>query len=227
MAGGITPCDERRKGGHHLYSDRLILFFLTDLVFCLTPGPATMVTIGHVLGGGLRAGLGPVAGVHIGNFIWYGLSAIGLMALIAAAPNAYALLRWAGVLYLLVMGIRIWRRNVGAGKAIARRGDFRHGFLDGLAVHMANPKALIFYAAFVPQFVDPHFPILPQIMMLAGITLVTESIGMGTYALLAAGANRFALERDWTRLLQRLSGGAMISVALIMAWANSQTVNPL
>ena len=92
---------------------------------------------------------------------------------------------------------------------------------------MANPKALIFYAAFVPQFIDPHFAILPQIMMLAGITLVTESIGMATYALLAAGANRFALERDRTRLLQRLSGGAMISVALIMAWANSQTVNPL
>ena len=201
-------------------SDRLILYILTDLVFCLTPGPATMVTVGHVLGGGLRAALGPVAGIHVGNWIWFGLSFLGLLALLAAFPTAYALLRWAGVAYLLFTGARMWLRSAGRRQAASRGGGFWRGFADGLAVHMSNPKALVFYVAFVPQFIDPAGDIGWQILTLMFVTLFTESIGMGTYALLAAGANRFAVGRDWNRLLQRLSGSVMILAALLMAWLN-------
>ena len=201
-------------------NDRLILYIVTDLIFCLTPGPATMVTVGHALGGGLRAAVGPVAGIHVGNWIWFALSGLGLIALVTAYPDAYAALRWAGVAYLLWTGARMWLRAGGWRQARERRGGFWNGFGDGLAVHMSNPKALIFYAAFVPQFIDPSGSIASQVLILAGVTLVTESIGMGTYALLAAGAKRFAVGRDWNRLLGRVSGSVMILVALVMAWLN-------
>ncbi len=215
-------------------SDRLILFFLTDLIFCLTPGPATMVTVGHVLGGGLRAGIGPVAGIHAGNAVWYGLNALGLIALIAAAPHAYAVLRWVGIAYLLAMGARTWWRAgqrlqpsvASADTAVSAAPGLRfwNGAADGLAVQMSNPKALVFYAAFVPQFVDPAGSIALQILLLALVTLVTESIGMGTYATLAAGANRFAVGRDWNRWLQRISGAIMVFVGVVMIWANSHSL---
>ena len=198
----------------------ILLFIVTDLIFCLTPGPATMVTVGHVLGGGLRAAVAPIAGVHVGNWIWYGLSGLGLIALVAAYPAAYGALRWAGVAYLLFAGARMWFRAGGGRQAAERRGGFWSGFGDGLAVQISNPKALVFYAAFVPQFIDPRGNIALQILILAVVTLFTESIGMATYALLAAGANRFAVGRDWNRWLSRVSGSMMILVALVMAWLN-------
>ncbi len=201
-------------------SDRLISFILTDLVFCLTPGPATMVTVGHVLGGGLRSAVAPMCGIHVGNWIWYGLSALGLLALVATFPGAYAALRWSGIAYLLFTGGRMWMRAGGGKKAHERRGGFPSGFSDGLAVHMANPKALVFYVAFVPQFIDPAGDIGLQILILAIATLFTETIGMTVWAMIAAGANRFSVSRDWSRMLQRISGTVMILVALAMVWIN-------
>ncbi len=206
--------------------ETLILFFLTDLAFCLSPGPATIVTAAHAINGGMRNAIGPILGIHIGNFIWYGLSALGLVALIQAAPNLYTAIRWAGVAYLIWIGMNMLRQKSGdltynqsASKSLYK------GFLSGLAVHMSNPKALLFYAAFLPQFIDPTISILFQISILAAITVITESIGLFFYAGLASGVRHMANKQIGTgqtvaKYAHKTAAIFLILVAATMAFLN-------
>ncbi len=202
--------------------ETILLFFVADLAICMTPGPATAVTASYAASGGVRGALGPIAGIHFGNFIWYGLSAVGLIALVAAAPDFFAIIRWLGVGYLLWMG---WKMIRADAESAARKGKkvapgFWPGFGSGLAVHMSNPKALLFYISFVPQFIDPDGSISLQILILAGVTIVTESIGMFTYAWVAAAASRKAAGRFAGLSIARIAGTILILVALGMATAN-------
>ncbi len=89
--------------------ETILLFLVADLLFCLMPGPATMITVAHVFSGGMRGGWGPIVGINLGNFIWYGLSAAGLITLAAAAPDFFTVLRYAGIFYLVWMGIGMIR----------------------------------------------------------------------------------------------------------------------
>ena len=173
--------------------ETILLFLAADLMFCFTPGPATMVTVSHALpqgnAGGMRGALGPIAGINIGNFIWYALTAFGLIALIQAAPAAYAALRWIGVAYLAWMGINMLRGGrANIAQQQAEKANFRRGFTSGLAVHMSNPKALLFYAAFIPPFIDPTGNLWLQFAILAGLTVFTETAGLTFYAALASRA---------------------------------------
>ena len=202
--------------------ETMLLFFVADLAICLTPGPATAVTASYAAKGGVRGALGPIAGIHFGNFIWYGLSAAGLIALIAAAPEFFAIIRWLGVGYLLWMGWKMIRASAAIKSKENRNiaSGFWPGFGSGLAVHMSNPKALLFYISFAPQFIDPQNSITLQILILAGITIVTESIGMFTYAWVAATASKRATGRFSGLSVGSIAGTILILVALGMATAN-------
>lgn len=141
--------------------ETIFLFVIADLMFCLTPGPATMVTVSHALphgpAGGMRGALGSIVGVNVSNFIWYALTAFGLIALINAVPTAYAVLRWIGVAYLAWMAFQMLRGGTSAlARQSAKSASFGKGFVNGLVVHMSNPKALLFYTAFIPPFIDPE-----------------------------------------------------------------------
>jgi homoserine/homoserine lactone efflux protein len=205
--------------------ETILLFVIADLMFCLTPGPATMVTVSHALphgaAGGMRGALGPIVGVNIGNFIWYGLTAFGLIALIQAVPTAYSVLRWIGVAYLAWMGLRMFRAGTGAlARQSARSASFTKGFLNGLAVHMSNPKALLFYTAFIPPFIDPDRNLMLQFAILAGLTVITETIGLTFYAALASRARNLGSADQAQPLFQKMAAVVLIGAALILAWWN-------
>lgn len=205
--------------------ETLILFFVTDLLFCLSPGPATIICASHAASGGMRNAYGPIMGIHAGNFIWYTLSALGLVALIQTAPNLYSFIRWAGVVYLLWMAFIMLRENVNR-LSLKRPGiaPFYTGFFSGLAVHMSNPKALLFYAAFLPQFINPEVNIMYQILILAGITIVTESIGLLSYSSLAAGARNMVGGENVAIWAHNISAVVLIAVAIFMAYLNFYAV---
>lgn len=205
--------------------ETIFLFLIADLMFCLTPGPATMVAVSHALphgpAGGMRGALGPIVGVNIGNFIWYALTAFGLIALINAVPTAYAALRWIGVAYLAWMGFQMLRG--GASKLAnqsARSAGFGKGFLNGLAVHMSNPKALLFYTAFIPPFIDPDGNLLLQFAILAGLTVLTETTGLTFYAALASKARNLGNADQAQPLFQKIAAAILLGAALILAWWN-------
>lgn len=205
--------------------ETIILFITVDLMFCLTPGPATMVTVSHALpkgpAGGMRGALGPMVGINVGNFIWYGLTAFGLIALIQAVPAAYSILRWIGVAYLAWMGFRMFRQAASRlDPQPANSAHFTKGFLNGLAVHMSNPKALLFYTAFIPPFIDPNSPLLMQFAILAGLTVITETIGLSFYAALASKARNLGNADQAQPVFQKIASAVLIGAALILAWWN-------
>lgn len=205
--------------------ETILLFLIADMMFCLTPGPATLVAVSHALphgpAGGLRGALGPIVGVNVGNFIWYGLTAFGLIALIQAVPTAYSILRWVGVAYLLWMAFRMFQAGTSAlARQAAKRASFGKGFLNGLAVHMSNPKALLFYTAFIPPFIDPDRPLLLQFAILAGLTVITETTGLTFYATLASRARKLGHADQAQPLFQKIAATVLIAAALILAWWN-------
>lgn len=205
--------------------ESILLFLVADMMFCLTPGPATLVTVSHALphgpAGGLRGALGPIVGVNIGNFIWYGLTAFGLIALIQAVPTAYSVLRWTGVVYLAWMGLRMFHGGTTAlARQSAETASFGKGFVNGLAVHMSNPKALLFYTAFIPPFIDPQGNLLLQFATLAGLTVITETTGLTFYATLASRARKLGRADQAQPLFQKIAAAVLIAAALILAWWN-------
>jgi homoserine/homoserine lactone efflux protein len=205
--------------------ETIFLFLIADLMFCLTPGPATMVAVSHALphgpAGGMRGALGPIVGVNVGNFIWYGLTAFGLIALIQAVPTAYSVLRWIGVAYLAWMAFKMLSGSHSAlAKQSAKSANFGKGFLNGLAVHMSNPKALLFYTAFIPPFIDPDGPLLLQFAILAGLTVITETTGLTFYSALAAKARNLGNADQAQPVFQKIGGGVLLGAALILAWWN-------
>ncbi|SIN62076.1 Threonine/homoserine/homoserine lactone efflux protein [Parasphingorhabdus marina DSM 22363] len=205
--------------------ETILLFLVADLMFCFTPGPATMVTVSHALpagrAGGMRGALGPIVGVNIGNFIWYALTAFGLIALIQAVPTAYAALRWIGVAYLAWMGLQMLRGGSSRlASQAARAASFQKGFLNGLAVHMSNPKALLFYTAFIPPFIDPSGNLFLQFAILAGLTVFTETAGLTFYAALASKARNLGEADQAQPVFQKIAAVVLIGAALILVWWN-------
>ena len=201
--------------------ETILLFFVADLAICLVPGASTAVTASYAASGGMRASLGPITGIHIGNFIWYALSGLGLVALIAAAPNIYAAIRWFGVAYLLWMGARMILTNARSAE-LSQHSDigFFNGFGSGLAVHMANPKVMLFYVSFLPQFIDPAISIPYQVIVFACITLVSESIGLLAYSFLASSASNQAAKRLGKNPVGYISGTILITIASGVAFSN-------
>ena len=205
--------------------ETIFLFLIADLMFCLTPGPATMVAVSHALphgpAGGMRGALGPIVGVNVGNFIWYGLTAFGLIALIQAVPTAYAVLRWIGVAYLVWMAFQMLSGTTSAlAKQSAKSANFGKGFLNGLAVHMSNPKALLFYTAFIPPCIDPDGPLLLQFAILAGLTVITETTGLTFYSALASKARNLGNADQAQPMFQKIAAAVLLGAALILAWWN-------
>jgi threonine/homoserine/homoserine lactone efflux protein len=146
-----------------------------------------------------------------------------MTSLILALATWFEWLRWAGVAYLLWLGIQQWRaaplaledldgRAVGAGTL----------FWQGMLVSATNPKTLFFYAAFFPQFIDPASPPRPQLALLCATFLVIATVLDGAYAILAGRLRPWLRSRDRARLRNRLTGSCLVAAALGLALARRQ-----
>ncbi|MBW2726559.1 MAG: LysE family translocator, partial [Deltaproteobacteria bacterium] len=151
-----------------------LLFCMTETVLCLTPGPAVLMVISVSMTLGGASGLRAASGVLAANFLYFALAATGLAAVIAASYEVFSLVKWLGAGYLIWIGagmICASLRNdtnasspVATARAIDSRAAraFRHGFVT----QAANPKLLIFFAAIVPQLIDPAERIASQMAIL-------------------------------------------------------------
>jgi threonine/homoserine/homoserine lactone efflux protein len=169
---------------------------------------------------GVRQSLPAMAGCMTALMAMMGISAAGLGALLQAFPAVFDLLRWMGAAYLIYLGVRSWRAPVAGGledmpAMMAASGSalFRRGFL----VAASNPKAILFAAAFLPQFIAPSAPRLPQFTILVVSFAFIEG---GWYLAYAAGGKRIALylrQASMLRLFNRLTGGAFVGFGALMA----------
>lgn len=166
----------------------LAAFLIASLVLAVTPGPAVIYVVTRTLAQGRRAGLSSVAGVALGNLGNAIGAAVGLAALFAISSLAFTVVKYAGAAYLVCLGIRALRTasgsSVEAGFVTASHGNI---FRDGLLVALLNPKTAIFFAAFLPQFMDPAGSAIWQSISLGGVFVLIAATTDCAYVL-AAGA---------------------------------------
>jgi threonine/homoserine/homoserine lactone efflux protein len=193
-----------------------LAFIAACVALALLPGPIVTLVIANGLRHGTRAALTNIAGVQAALAIVIGILAIGLTSLMATMGYWFDWVRLAGAAYLIWLGIRLIRQPVEGVEAEAPpppRGGF---FLQGFLVALSNPKLLVFFGAFIPQFVDMNQDHLSQVALLGVTFMVVSGLTDAAYALLAGRVRSF-FSGQRTRSLSRVSGGFMIGGGIWLA----------
>jgi homoserine/homoserine lactone efflux protein len=197
--------------------DLYLAYVVACILIAIVPGPTVTVIIANSLRHGARAGLLNVAGTQLGLALMMLTLVIGLSSVIAAMGWLFDWLRYAGAAYLVWLGWKLLRAPEAvpqAGKnAATPRGGF---FLQGFLVIMANPKALLFFGAFIPQFIDPSGNYVAQIALLGVTAMVIALLSDGAYAVLTGRAG-LLLTKKRVRLASRLSGVCLIAGGVWLA----------
>jgi threonine/homoserine/homoserine lactone efflux protein len=195
------------------------LFVVTETVLCLTPGPAVLFVLSQGLGRGAVASLWASLGILAGNTFYFLLSATGLGALLLASYDLFFAIKWAGAAYLVWLGLCALRaRGSLLDVRPATTGAAGPGLVArGFAVQAANPKALVFFTALLPQFIDPAGSVVLQVAILAATSIVVEFAVLAGYGLLAGRAARLAETPRVAAWLERAAGVLLIAAGLRMA----------
>jgi threonine/homoserine/homoserine lactone efflux protein len=194
-----------------------LAFVAACIALALLPGPVVTLIIANGLRHGTRAALINCAGAQTGLAIVIGVVAVGLTSLMATMGDWFDWVRFAGAAYLVWLGIKLVWSPVEGVSADAPPPPPRGGFfLQGFLVLLSNPKVLVFFGAFIPQFMDLNQPHLPQVAILGVTFMVTAAMTDAIYALLAGRARRF-FSKKRTRLVSRISGGFMIGGGIWLA----------
>jgi len=195
-----------------------LAFVAACIALALLPGPVVTLLIANGLRHGTRAALINIAGVQTGLLIMIGIVAIGLTSLMATMGYWFIWVRLFGAAYLIWLGIKLIRFPVeGIGNEAVPPPPPRGGFfLQGLLVLVSNPKLLIFFGAFLPQFMDMNRDHASQATLLGVTFMVIAAVTDGAYALLA-GRARTLFSAKRTRLVSRISGSFMIGGGIWLA----------
>ncbi len=198
-----------------------LAFVAASAVLLVIPGPTITLVISYALTHGKRSAWATVPGVALGDFTALALSLAGLGALLAASAFAFTALKWIGAAYLVYLGIKLWRAPVAeiaigvAPPAVSMRSVMFHTY----AVTALNPKGIMFFLAFLPQFLRDDAPAAPQILSLGVTFLVLATINAAFYALLASQVQGWLRGVAARRTLNRVSGATLMVLGGAMAVA--------
>jgi threonine/homoserine/homoserine lactone efflux protein len=203
----------------------LIAFLLATLVLAVTPGPGVVYIVARTLAQGRAAGLTSVAGVALGNLGNALGAAIGLAALFAVSSLAFALVKYTGAAYLVYLGVKALRRPAAAPEAPRfETPRLARIFRDGVFVALLNPKTAIFFAAFLPQFIDPSRAAAGQGAVLGALFVFVAALTDSTYVLVASLAgSAFASARRGAAAGRYLTAATFIGLGLFTAAAGSRS----
>jgi homoserine/homoserine lactone efflux protein len=195
-------------------------FFIANLLTSLLPGPGAMAAINAGASLGRRAGYRLVAGLQLALLLQLAVVALGAGALLATSALAFKLLRWAGAAYLVWLGIHqisaAWRGDRaprGSATTWASAGLLRRGML----VNFANPKAILFMAALVPQFIVPERPLAAQYAIIALTVCGIDSVVMSSYATLAAQLRPWLEAERPARWRNAVFGSVFVVFGILLA----------
>jgi homoserine/homoserine lactone efflux protein len=199
-----------------------LAFCLASAVLILIPGPNVALIVANSVAHGPRYGLVTVAGTTSAAVIQLILTILGMTTLLTVMADWFDWLRWAGVAYLIYLGVRAWRAMpVDLTRARPEPRSPRNIYLRGFLVSLTNPKTLLFYGAFLPQFVDLQGNVTSQLLVLAATFLVIALALDSAWALLA-GRFRAALAVNG-KIRNRLTGGLLIGAGIGLAFAHRTT----
>jgi len=198
-----------------------LAYIAACVVVTIVPGPNVTLIFATGLRHGARAALFCLAGFQTALAIALAIVCIGLTSLMAAMGYWFDWLRLAGAAYLIWLGIKTFRSAAAPGDLAPPRVPKAGFFAQGLLVSLSNPKVLLFFGAFIPQFVDVNGDYVSQIMLLGVTFMIVAAITDGAYGLIGSRAGKFLSERR-ARLVSRVSGGFMIGGGLWLALARSR-----
>jgi len=190
-----------------------LAFAIASLLAVMIPGPVVVFILGRSLGGGWRAALPTVGGVALGDTVALTASLAGLGALLAASAAAFTVAKWLGAAYLIWLGIKLWRSPVGEAVTLPAQDAFRDAFL----VTVLNPKSIAFFVAFVPQFLDPARPFLPQALLVLVTFVGLGALNALSYALLAARLSDAVRRPSFRQGFNRVGGAMMVGAGIATA----------
>jgi homoserine/homoserine lactone efflux protein len=192
-------------------------FLAATVLIAISPGPGAVVSMSTGMRYGYGAALRVILGLQAAILLQLLVVALGLGALLASSESAFNLVRLIGASYLIWLGIQKWRSTAQeideSACSIAPHGLF----LQGLLVNLTNPKAIVFIAALVPQFIDPARSQWPQMLIIALTMFSTDVLVMSGYALLATHLRRWLHDPKALKLQNRFFGSIFIGAGLLLA----------
>lgn len=198
--------------------ETILPFALTEMAVALSPGPAVLLIVSQGARHGVRGSALGAAGIELGNLVWFALSALGLTALLLASATAFAIVKWTGAVYLVLLGLRLLRSR---GTALVVRADAAapRGRLvaQAFVTQMGNPKAMIFFGALLPQFVDLRADVALQFAALGLVEVAIEYPILLMYGFLADRGRKLASGQRALLWFERTAGGLLIAAGARLA----------
>jgi homoserine/homoserine lactone efflux protein len=199
-------------------AELFLAFVAATTILILIPGPNVALIVAHSVSHGIRYGLLTVAGTSSAMVVQLTLTVLGMSALLAALADWFEWLRWIGVVYLIYLGVRAWNAlPVDLARIQPQPRSGRTIFWRGFLVSLTNPKTLLFYGAFLPQFISPEASITSQLVLLS-VTFVAIAVLLDAAWALLAARFRAALATNG-KLRNRLTGGLLIGAGFGLALA--------
>lgn len=203
-----------------LNPDLFAAYLIATVALILLPGPIVTLVIANSVAHGTRTGLATVAGTTSGNALLVAAGALGLGALLTAVSDVIHWVRWAGVVYLVYLGIREWRvvfQPVSSDVSPMR--SARGIFGQGMLVAITNPKTIFFYVAFFPQFLDTSLPAGSQLLAMSVAFVLIAGVFDSFYAALAGRLRRFLIDARRQRVRHGITGTLFLCTGLGIALA--------
>lgn len=200
-----------------------LVYLVAAIGLSLAPGPNGLLSLTHGASFGVRPTAYTIAGGALGFFLLIAVSLAGFGTILAASERAFTLIKWAGAAYLVFLGIRLWRaappsfggdKDAGANLPTSPFLMFRQGFV----VAVSNPKGLLFFAAFLPQFMVTGSPYWLQLLVFGGTFVIVEVIYELTLASFAQRVAPWLLR--WGRWFNRVTGGSFVAMGAALAAAS-------
>ena len=197
-----------------------LAFVAASSVLLAIPGPTILLVISYALSHGRKVASATVAGVALGDFMAMTASMLGLGALLATSAALFTVLKWVGAAYLIYLGIKLWRAPVSERAAEVDETEVAavkplRVFLHTYAVTALNPKSIVFFVAFLPQFLDLSQPLFFQMVVFEVTFLVLATLNAALYGLLASMARNTIRKPKVQRIVNRTGGSLMIGAGLL------------
>ena len=206
--------------------DLWLTFVAASTALLLIPGPTVLLVLSYALSKGRSVAVASAAGVALGDLVAMTASLVGLGALVLASATAFTVLKWAGAVYLVWLGIRLLRSAPSAGlHALTPAQDVtaRSVFGHAAAVTALNPKSIAFFIAFVPQFVRPDAALVPQFAILIATFVGLAAVNALAYALLADKLRRTIGRPSVITWLTRAGGATLVGMGVLTATLRRST----
>lgn len=204
-----------------------LAFSAASFVMLAIPGPTILLVVSYALAHGRAVASATVIGVALGDLTAMTASLLGLGALLATSATLFTVLKWIGAMYLIWLGIKVWRapiadeapQEMADGSPAPARAPMLRIALHAYAVTALNPKSIVFFIAFLPMFIDPARPLLPQAMILETTFVILAALNAAAFGLMASMVRSRIRRPSVRRWINRTGGTLMIGAGLLaLGW---------